>query len=126
MARDRSSVLAARAKDPRSATRVNTRIACSWSMDPDCKEKLYSEFDFVCFSWGTGSVGCATQRSHHVCLQPLSTHRHPAARVTAGGRALVEFERSRGWQAGAEFGLGSCPTRARARRSAAQRIERKP
>src|SRR4051812_24661656 len=126
MARDRSSVLAARAKDPSSATRVNTRIACSWSMGPDCKEKLYSEFDFVCFFRGTGSVGCATYRSHHVRLQPLIPRRHPAARVTAGGGALVQCERNRGWQAGAECRLESGHSAARAEWSAAHRSERDP
>src|SRR6187455_1381458 len=77
MARDRSRVFAARANEPNSATRVKTRMPCSWSMGEhctdDCQAGPDNEFGFVRF------------------FEPVPSGKlHP----TAGAKSMFAFDRS--------------------------------
>src|SRR6187397_2077283 len=92
MARDRSRVFAARANEPNSATRVKTRMPCSWSMGEysmaDCQAGPDNEFGFVRFfePVPSGKLQPNCWSKIHVRLRPFSPCR-PRTTGPAPGRS---------------------------------------
>src|ERR1044072_6520880 len=90
MARDRSRVLPARAKEPCAATRVNTRMAYSWSMGGIVKQERTMNSLLSGFSHARSAVLLlpATGSNRHVRLRSFRRPRTRADR-TADRRGAV-------------------------------------